>query len=150
MGNKIRMYLAVVVMVAALAFSVYGVARAASGFVSSGFSGLSQNALLADQASSTPEPTDTIEPTDTAEPTDIAETQAPEDVHIVGTPQAEPTELNDNSQGNESGSVMSTPKPEDGSGFVGSPQSNSRSHEDSGSGSSSGSGSNSGDDSGGD
>jgi uncharacterized membrane protein YgcG len=73
MSNTIRKYIALIVIVVAMAVSVFGIARAAANFSTLGV------AALDDSSSGSPEPTETLEPTqapemtETAEPTEAAE-----------------------------------------------------------------------------
>ena len=110
MSKSIRTFVALVAVLASLAFTAIGVARAASGVVLHVFPQLGSSLVSLADASQTPEPTQTVEASQTPEPTvtvEAAEAAEPndvdddEEVHAVGTAQAGQTEMDDdNSQGN--------------------------------------------------
>ena len=124
MSKSIRTFVALVAVLASLAFTAIGVARAASGVVLHAFPQLGSSLVSLADASQTPEPTQTVESTQTVvssvspEPTHVGEADDMEkdddadEVHAIGTPQAGQTEMDDdNSQGSNSQGGLGTPQP---------------------------------------
>lgn len=79
MRDSIKMALAILVIVASLAFMVFGVASAASGFVQNRIQRSGVTYFSMGDLTATPAPAETMEPTESPEPVHVAESKSSSD-----------------------------------------------------------------------